>query len=214
MTSNENIEMTPVNLRRRFIQSNGTHPLHTDLTRFNTGGYKGGPAWKQFLWYPCQYFVFDTALPIPYSFKRWILRLFGARIGKGVVIKPNVRIKYPWRLSIGNHSWVGEAVWIDNLLEVHIGNNVALSQGALLLTGNHDYTDPTFAYRLGKIVLEDGVWIGANAVVCPDVVCQSHSVLTVGAVATKSLEPWSINAGNPAKPIRRRQFKIRQQSHT
>src|SRR5690606_41583783 len=138
------------------------------------------PVRTPLLWYPCQYFVFACALPIPYSFRRWILRLFGARIGKGVVIEPNVRIKYPWRLSFGNQSWVGEAVWIDNLLEVHIGNNVALSQGALLLTGNHDYTDPTFAYRLGKIVLEDGVWLGANAVVCPPGGCQSHCVLAGG----------------------------------
>lgn len=182
-------------------------PTHTtDLSRFDTRGYRGGPRWRMMMWYPLQYYLFDTALPIPYAMKRWLLRLFGARVGKGVIIKPNVRIKYPWRLVIGDHSWIGESVWIDNLLDVRIGSNVALSQGAMLLTGNHDYSDPTFPYRLGEIVLEDGVWIGARAIVCPTVVCRSHSVLMVSAVATKHLEPWGIYAGNPAKLVRQRKF--------
>lgn len=181
--------------------------MRTDLTKFNTGNYLPGPLWKIFIWYWVNYYVFYSAIPWPYRIKRGLLRLFGARIGKGVIIKTNVRIKYPWKLMIGDHSWIGESCWIDNLAPVEIGNHVALSQGCVLLTGNHDYTKIDFPYRLGEIVLEDGVWIGARSVVCPGVVCRSHAVLTVNSVATRSLEPWSIHSGNPAALVRQRRFK-------
>jgi len=115
-----------------------------------------------------------------------------------------VRVKNPWRLVIGDHCWLGEAVWIDNLADVRIGSHVTLSQGALLLTGNHDYTRSDFPYRLGEITLEDGVWVGAQSVVCPGVTCHSHAILTVGSVATRSLDAWGIYAGNPAKFVRER----------
>ena len=65
---------------------------------------------------------------------------------KGVVIKPNVKIKYPWNLYIGNNSWLGEKVWIDNLDIVSVGNNCCISQGAYLLTGNHDYRSEYFGF--------------------------------------------------------------------
>ena len=136
-----------------------------------------------------------------------ILRGFGAKIGIGVMIKPAVNIKYPWLLSVGNHVWIGESVWIDNLVEVSIGDNACLSQGAMLLTGNHDYTSTVFELEVKKIKIEEGVWIGARAVVCPNVVCKSHSVLAVNSVATKDLEAYSIYQGNPAQFVKERVFK-------
>ena len=133
-----------------------------------------------------------------------MLRLFGAKIGKGLVIKPKVNIKYPWFLEIGDHVWIGEEVWIDNLTLVKIESNVCISQGAMLLTGNHNYKKSSFDLITGQITLEDGVWIGAKSVVCPAVTCHSHSVLAVGSIATKDLEPYTIYQGNPAQPIRKR----------
>ena len=124
------------------------------------------------------------------------------QIGKGVVIKPSVNIKYPWKLIVGDHVWIGENVWIDNLAEVFISDNVCISQGAMLLTGNHNYKLSTFDLIIGTITLEDGVWIGAKSVVCPGVKCASHSVLTVGSIATKNLEPYIIYQGNPAIKIK------------
>jgi putative colanic acid biosynthesis acetyltransferase WcaF len=115
------------------------------------------------------------------------------------MIKPHVTIKYPWFLTIGNYTWIGENVWIDNLAQVDIGAHACLSQGALLLTGNHDYRQPAFDLVLRPIRLEEGVWIGARAIVCPGVTCRSHAVLSVGAVATADLEPYSVYAGNPAQ---------------
>lgn len=107
-------------------------------------------------------------------------------------------------LSVGNHAWIGEDVWIDNLVEVTIGDSACLSQGAMLLTGNHNFKRSTFDLIVGSITLEDGVWIGAKAIVCPGVTCKSHSVLSVGSVATKDLEPYSIYQGNPAVKVRDR----------
>jgi len=180
------------------------HFQQTDLSAFQVGDYKAGPTWKILLWYFFNYYFLHSAIPWPYGMKRLVLRAFGAKVGKGVVIKTRVRVKNPWRLSIGDHCWIGEDVWIDNLEDVAIGNHVCLSQGAMLLTGNHDYTVSSFPYRLGKIVLEDGVWIGARSVVCPGIVCRSHAILTVNSVATKELEAQKIYAGNPARFIRER----------
>jgi putative colanic acid biosynthesis acetyltransferase WcaF len=129
------------------------------------------------------------------------LKLFGAKLGQGVVIKPSVNIKYPWKLRIGDHSWIGEEVWIDNLSDVIIGNNVTISQGALLLTGSHDHSRETFDFISYPIVLEDGAWIGANAIVFGGVTCKSHSVLGINSVAEKNLEPYIIYKGNPAIPV-------------
>ncbi len=183
-----------------------TELLHTNLSQFNTGSYKAGARWRVLFWYPLNYFVFDSSIPWPYSIKVGLLKLFGAKIGKGLIIKTNVRIKNPWRLSIGDNCWIGESAWIDNLEEVTIGSNVCISQGAMLLTGNHDYTQIDFAYRLDKITIEDGVWIGAQSVVCPGVTCLSHSILTVNSVATKNLDARCIYSGNPAMYVRQRKI--------
>ena len=133
-----------------------------------------------------------------------MLRLFGARVGKGVNIKPSVNIKYPWRLNIGNHVWIGEGVWIDNLDEVEIGDHCCISQGALLLTGNHNYKKTAFDLITGKILLEDGVWIGAKSIVAPGITCFSHSVLSAGSLLSSNMEAYGIYTGNPAKFVRKR----------
>lgn len=180
--------------------------IQTDLSKFDVGDYTAGPKWKVAIWYFFNYFIFNSALPWPYGLKRSLLRLFGAKVGKGLIIKAKVRIKNPWKLIIGTNCWLGESVWIDNLVKIEIGDNVCLSQGAMLLTGNHDYTISDFPYRLGEIHLEDGVWIGAKSIVCPGVVCKSHSILTVNSVAAKQMDAWSIYAGNPASFIRHRKM--------
>ncbi len=133
-----------------------------------------------------------------------LLRLFGAKIGKGICIKNEVRIKFPWKLTIGDDCWIGENVWIDNLDYVSIGNNVCISQGALLLTGNHDYKDPSMPYRNGPITIEDGAWIGANTTVCAGVTVHKNAILTVGAMTSKDLGENGIYQGVPATKIRTR----------
>jgi len=186
------------------ISSSARANGRTDLSRFNNDKYQpGAGTLKRCLWYLANAWFLASWLPGG-RFKVWMLRLFGAKIGQGVVIKPRVNIKYAWRLEVGDHVWIGEGVWIDNLDDVIVGPHVCISQGAMLLTGNHNYKRETFDLIVGRIVVEDGVWIGAQSVVCPGVTCRSHSVLSVGSIATKDLEPYSIYQGNPAVKLRER----------
>lgn len=179
----------------------------TDLSRFSISWYKPGPRWKILLWFLTNSLLLNTYLPVPMAIKRAVLRLFGAKLGRNVVIKPAVNIKYPWLLRVGNEVWIGEQVWIDNLSEVTIGSNVCLSQGAMLLTGNHDYSRSTFDLTTRPITLADGVWIGAKAVVCAGVRCESHAVLAVNSVATRPLTAFGIYQGNPAVWVRQRKIR-------
>ncbi|HEV2763439.1 MAG TPA: WcaF family extracellular polysaccharide biosynthesis acetyltransferase [Pyrinomonadaceae bacterium] len=175
-----------------------------DLSAYSAAWYRPGGLARRLLWYAVNFFFFNTQVPYPSSFKRALLNLFGASVGRGVVIKPCVNIKYPWLLEVGDHAWLGEGAWIDNLARVKLGASVCVSQGAYIFTGNHDYKKRTFDLIVRPVVIEDGAWVGARAVVCPGVRMGSHSVLTVGSVARKDTEPFVIYCGNPAAPVRRR----------
>jgi putative colanic acid biosynthesis acetyltransferase WcaF len=181
-----------------------------DLGSYTNSWYKreiGASLLKRSLWYFINALFFRNSLNPFSAVKVFLLRSFGAKIGKGVVIKPAVNIKYPWKLSIGDYSWIGENVWIDNLAAVTISNNVCISQGAMILTGNHEYTKTSFDLVVKEIVLEDGVWIGAKAMVCPGVTCFSHAVLSASSVATRNLDPYSVSQGNPATRIKERKIE-------
>lgn len=179
----------------------------TDLSRYDNSWYKPGNKVRITLWFFTNAIIFASSWVPVTGIKVKILRLFGAKVGKGVVIKPSVNIKYPWFLEIGDHVWIGENVWIDNLTGVKIGNNVCISQGAMLLTGNHNYKKITFDLFFKEIELADGVWIGARSVVCPGCTCDSHSILTVGSVLTSNMESYGIYSGNPATKQRERDIK-------
>jgi putative colanic acid biosynthesis acetyltransferase WcaF len=177
----------------------------TDLSVYTTGDFKtGAGALKRLLWFIINVIFFINPLNPVNSLKIAFLRAFGAKIGKGVVIKPSVNIKYPWKLSVGDYTWIGENAWIDNLAEVTIGKNCCISQGAMLLCGNHNFKKSTFDLITLPIILEDGAWVGAHSVVCPGVTCFTHSVLAVNSVATKNLDPFSIYQGNPALKVKDR----------
>jgi putative colanic acid biosynthesis acetyltransferase WcaF len=179
-----------------------------DLSRFENSWYSSGRSKLiEALW-------FFVGLPLlrwtlmPFSsFRILILRLFGSAIGKGVVIKPGVRVKYPWLLRVGDHSWLGEDVWIDNLAPIDIADNVCVSQGAYLCTGNHNWSDPAFGLRAQPITLRAGSWVGARGVVCPGVEFGEGSIAAAGSVVMNSLQPWTIHAGNPATLRRTRVIK-------
>jgi putative colanic acid biosynthesis acetyltransferase WcaF len=175
-----------------------------NLKKYDNSWYKPGPSWKIVLWMIVSFAFFNHSLAVLSAFKCMLLRLFGAKVGKGVVLKPSVNIKYPWFLKIQDNVWIGENVWIDNLAPVNIGSNVCISQGAMLLTGNHNYKKDTFDLTVNKIIIEDGVWLGAKSVVCPGITCKTHSVLSVASVATKNLDSFFIYTGNPAVKVRER----------
>ena len=176
------------------------------LKKVNNAAYKttirvGAGKLKQLCWYFTNILFFKNPVNISSGLKVFLLKIFGSSVGAGVVIKQSVNIKYPWKLSIGNSSWIGEEVWIDNLSEVMIGSSVTLSQGALLLTGSHDHTKETFDFISLPVVIEDGVWIGARAVVYGGVTCGTHSILGISSVAENNLKPYLIYKGNPAVPV-------------
>lgn len=169
---------------------------------------KGAGMFRITLWYFVNALIVRASWNPFMKIKVMTLRAFGARIGKGLVIKNNVTIKYPWKLVVGNDCWLGEGCWIDNLDNVTIGNDVCVSQGAMLLTGNHDYNLYNMPYRNAPITIEDGAWIGARTTVCPGVIVHRNAILTVGSVATKDMEENGIYQGNPAMKVRQRGFKI------
>jgi putative colanic acid biosynthesis acetyltransferase WcaF len=178
-----------------------------NLARFENVWYRPGrPLLIRALW-----FVFglpilrSPLLPIS-SVRRTILRLFGARVGRGVVIKPGVRIKYPWLFGMGDYCWIGEDCWIDNIAPVTLGNHVCISQGAYLCTGNHDWSDPTFGLLIDPIEIRDGAWIGARALLAPGVEVSECAVVTAGSVVTQDIPPYEIYGGNPAGFLRRREI--------
>lgn len=163
-------------------------------TTIDIGAGKG----KQMLWYFINILFFKNTLNVFSGLKVRLLQMFGSKVGKGVIIKPGVNIKYPWKLFIGDHSWIGENTWIDNLSDVRIGKNVTISQGASLLTGSHDHTKESFDFISHPIILEDGVWIGAMATVTGGVTCHTHSILSVNSLAENNLKPYIVYKGNPA----------------
>lgn len=174
---------------------------------FNTGDFEiGASGLKQFFWYFTDVFFFRNKL-IPVSgILVFLLRLFGSKIGKDVRIKPGIHIKYPWKLNIGDYSWLADC-YIENLDQVIIGENCCISQQAMLMTGNHNYRKTSFDLITAPIILEDGAWVGAAAKVCPGVTLNSHAVLTMGSVATKNLDAYGVYQGNPATKIKEREIQ-------
>lgn len=180
--------------------------LKTDLSTYRNDWYQPGAKLKRLLWYVVSLLFFRGAWAVFSGVKVFWLRLFGAQVGEGVVIKPSVHIKYPWKLKIGSHCWIGEQVWIDNLDQVTLEDHVCISQGALLLCGNHNYKTETFDLMIAPILLKSGSWVGAKCSVGPGVTFHSHAILSMGSVATTDLEAYSIYRGNPAVKVKARKF--------
>lgn len=155
------------------------------------------------LWWLVNGFLFSSPLPGS-NWRVLLLRAFGAIVGRGVIIKPLVRIKFPWRLQIGDHSWIGESVWIDNLAEVRIGSNVCISQDAYFCTGSHDWESVSFNLITKSIVVADHCWIGAKCVLVPGTELGTGSVLCMASLGRGQLSSWTIYSGVPAVPQRLR----------
>ena len=165
---------------------------------------RGRSAWVEALWYLTKCLLFLPAWPVSSPLKCAVLRWFGARVGRGVVIKPRVNIHFPWKLSIGDHAWIGEEVFILNFEPVTIGAHCCISQRAFLCTGNHDFQEPDMPYRNRPIVVEAGAWVGAQVFVAPGVTIGEDAVVTAGAVVLHSMAAGMVCAGNPCQPLKPR----------
>jgi putative colanic acid biosynthesis acetyltransferase WcaF len=173
-----------------------------DLSAFRNPEYDPGRGFvTRTIWYFVSLMIFESGWWPVSGIKTRLLRLFGARVGNGVVIKPHVRIKFPWRLSIGDHCWIGQGVWIDNIEDVAIGDHVCVSQLAYFCTGSHDHRSRAFDLLAKPITVENGAWIGARATLLGGVVVHANAIAAAGAVVVKSVPAASIVGGNPAKQI-------------
>lgn len=178
---------------------------HVDLSIYKPAGFeRGAGVVKEAMWLVVSLLLFRLC-PIKLSgLKRAVLRWFGAKVGKGVVIKPDVRITFPWKLTLGDHVWLGEGCWLLNLAPITIESHACVSQRAFLCAGSHDYKSPTFDLVVEPIVIEPGAWVGACAWIGPGVRMGAYAVLTANSVAVKDLNPSGIYQGNPAQLIRHR----------
>lgn len=159
---------------------------------------RGRSRFIEALWLILDTFLVRSALPGS-AHRRFILSRFGTVIGSGVRFKPRLQIKFPWRLKIGDHSWLGEGVWIDNLAPVEIGANCCLSQGAYVCTGSHDWGTRDFDLIVRPVKIQDGAWIAAQSIIGPGVTVGAGAVLTLGSVATSDMEAGGIYSGVPAQ---------------
>lgn len=145
----------------------------------------GGTVIVRLVWYYLSLIIFESGWVPVSGIKTPLLRLFGSRVGRGVIIKPNVRIKFPWRLTVGDHCWIGQEVWIDNLANVTLESDVCISQGAYLCTGSHDHRSPTFELKVAPILVKHGAWIAAKAIILQGAVIEAGEVVSAGAVVGK-----------------------------
>jgi putative colanic acid biosynthesis acetyltransferase WcaF len=178
--------------------------VRNDLFNARQGLIRGRSKPVEMIWYLCKCLLFLNPIPFPATIKCMVLRLFGATVGRGVVIKPRVNIHFPWKLSVGDFAWIGEEVFILNFEPVRIGAHTCVSQRAFLCTGNHDYRKPAMPYRNAPITLEDGGWIGAQCFVGPGVVIGSETVITAGSIVVRSQPPGKVCGGNPCAVIKNR----------
>ena len=183
-------------------------PRTVRLDTFTNGWFDPGRSLAvRALWLVVNRAFFQSTVPWPSSMKRRILATFGARVGRGVVIKNRVNIKFPWRLSIGDHSWIGEGAWIDSLAPVHIGAHACLSQGCMIETGNHDWSSTSFDLIVKGVTIEDGAWAAARSLLLPGARLASHAVLGAGSVLRGGTEPYTVYVGVPAVEVGARRMR-------
>lgn len=172
-----------------------------DLNTFRNEHFdRGASRAKELAWLIISATLVSGAIPGS-GWRASLLRAFGARIAAGIVFKPRLRVKFPWRLEVGANSWIGEGVWIDNLAPVRIGHDVCISQDAYLCTGNHDWTSSSFDLITAGIMIEDHCWVGARATVAPGTHMHQGAILGLASLGRGQMRGWTIYAAGKATEI-------------
>jgi putative colanic acid biosynthesis acetyltransferase WcaF len=178
---------------------------YQDLRRFRLPEqFRGRPAWLVQLWWLVQAVLFHPSPQVLYGFRRFLLRLFGARIGRGVLVRPSATFTYPWKVSIGDFSWIGDDVVVYSLSPIQIGSHTVVSQRSYLCAGSHDHTRLSFDMLAGPIKIGDQVWIAADVFVAPGVTIQTGCLVGARSSVFHDLPGGMICHGSPARPVRSR----------
>jgi acetyltransferase-like isoleucine patch superfamily enzyme len=160
---------------------------------------------KRFLHSLYFYFIYVIAPHIPsHTIRKFILRCFGAKLGKNVSLYSGFEVRNPWNLSIGTNSIIGFKCVLDARRGLVIGNYVNFSSEVMIWTLQHDYNSPTFADKGGKVVIGDRAWLSCRSIILPGVTIGEGAVVAAGAVVTKDVAPYTIVGGIPAKEIGKR----------
>lgn len=178
---------------------------YQDLSKFTMPkGFRGRSAVVVQFWWCVQASLFAWSPQFTYKWRNALLRLFGAKIGKNVIIRPSVRTTYPWKLTIGDNSWVGDNVDLYTLGEITIGKNAVVSQGSYLCTGSHEHTSEAFDIYAKPIVIEDEAWVATDVFIAPGITIGKGAVIGSRSSVYKDMPEGMICIGNPAKPVKKR----------
>lgn len=156
------------------------------------------------IWWFIQGTIFRFSLHNMYNWRNFLLRLFGAKIGKDVKIRPSVKFTYPWKVTIGDFTWIGDNVKLYSLDMIRIGANCVVSQESYLCTGSHDIIDPNFGLITKPVIIKDGVWIASDVFVYPGVTINEMGVVAARSTVTRDIPANEVYAGSPAKFIKKR----------
>jgi putative colanic acid biosynthesis acetyltransferase WcaF len=180
-------------------------PVVQDLSRFRVPPqFRGRSALVVQLWWLVQATVFRASPQVLYGLRRWLLRLFGARVGKGVLIRPTVTVTYPWKVSIDDYAWIGDDVVLYSLGDIHVGRNAVVSQHSYICTGSHDYQSLSFDIYAKPVIIEDEAWLATDVYVAPGVRIGKGAVVGARSSVFADLPAMMVSVGSPARPIRPR----------
>lgn len=177
-----------------------------DLAKFRVpDGFRGRSMCFVQLWWLVQASLFRASPQFMYRFRAALLRMFGATVGVGVLIRPRVRVTYPWKVTIGDYAWIGDDVDLYSLGEIEIGSHSVVSQRSYLCAADHDYTRTDFPLRQAKIVIGTGVWIATDVFVAPGVRIGDGAVVGARSSVFRDLPDGHVCIGTPCVPVRRRE---------
>ncbi|NJO40371.1 MAG: colanic acid biosynthesis acetyltransferase WcaF [Cyanobacteria bacterium CRU_2_1] len=175
---------------------------HYDQSNFD----RGRSGWVILLWWLVQAIVFPLTPHAFQSARVVLLRSFGAQIGRGVIIRPTARFTYPWKVSIGDFSWIGDDVVLYSLDRIQIGKHCVISQKSYLCTGSHDIQDPAFGLKTAPIQIGNGVWVATDCFIAPGVQIGANAVIGARSNVLKNIPEQQVCWGNPCRPHYLREY--------
>jgi putative colanic acid biosynthesis acetyltransferase WcaF len=158
------------------------------------------PKWQVYAWAVAELLFVTNPWQISSGLRVKVLRAFGAEIGEGVIFRPRTRVKFPWKLQIGDRSWIGEGVWFHNQDHIRIGHDVSISQETMLTTGSHAHRRD-MALITREIVIEDGVWITARCVVLGGACVRRSALARPMTILSGEVAPNTVVSGLDAAVV-------------